>query len=145
MHQRHLEWAQNPTPRDKASFFPENWEPLIQNGQLRAVEAEVEILPGIFLHIVNGHTPYQILPRVSDGEKNLLFCGDLIPLAAQTRIPWIMGYDLSPLQTVREKQSMLEIISAEKWWLSYEHDPKIDFSQVARTEKGFLAVEKQTK
>jgi glyoxylase-like metal-dependent hydrolase (beta-lactamase superfamily II) len=143
VHQRHLEWANNPTPRDKASFFPENWEPLIQSGQLHTVDREGEILPGIFLHLVNGHTPYQILPRISDGETTLLFCGDLIPLAAQTRIPWVMGYDLSPLQTVQEKQSLLEIMSAEKWWLSYEHDPKIAFSQVEKTEKGFVAVEKQ--
>ncbi len=142
VHSRHLEWARNPSPRDRASFFPENWEPLIQQGQIQTIDDDREILPGIFLHIVSGHTPYQILPRISDGETTLLFCGDLIPLASQTRIPWVMGYDLNPITTVQEKQNLLQTIADEKWWLSYEHDPEIAFSQVAKTEKGYLAVEK---
>lgn len=142
VHARHLDWAEHPTPRDQASFMPENWDILKKNGQILAIKKAVEILPGIFLHIVNGHTPYQILPRISDGKETLLFCGDLIPLASQTKIPWVMGYDLFPLKTVEEKQELLHVITEYKWWLAYEHDADTAFSKVAKTDKGFMAVEK---
>ena len=138
----HYRWACSPTERDRASFVADRWECIVRNGRMRWVEGEKEILPGIFLHVVHGHTPYQQLPRISDGNCTLLFCSDLIPLASQVRIPWVMGYDLRPLDTVGEKRELLSQAAEQNWFLFLEHDPQYEMCQVARNkEEEFTASE----
>jgi glyoxylase-like metal-dependent hydrolase (beta-lactamase superfamily II) len=134
---RHFEWARAPSERDRASFRPDGWECL--GAQLRLVDGEQEILPGLFLHLVHGHTPGQQLLRVSDERTSLLYCSDLVPLASQVRIPWIMAYDLNPLETLKEKHRLLERAAAEGWLLFLEHDPVVATCRVRRTARGFEA------
>jgi glyoxylase-like metal-dependent hydrolase (beta-lactamase superfamily II) len=134
---RHFQWAQSPSERDRASFRPDGWE--CWRGQLRLVEGEEELLPGLFLHLVHGHTPGQQLVRVSDGHTSLLYCSDLVPLASQVRVPWIMAYDLNPLETLQEKRRLLGQAAAEGWLLFLEHDPAVAACRVRRTLRGFEA------
>jgi glyoxylase-like metal-dependent hydrolase (beta-lactamase superfamily II) len=134
---RHYQWACNPSEKDRASFIADHWECIVGNGRMRWVQGKKEILPGIFLHIVHGHTPYQQLPRITDGSSTLLFCSDLIPLASQVRIPWIMGYDLRPVVTVREKKEVLVKAAVHDWFLFLEHDPQYELCKVAFKEEGF--------
>ena len=137
---RHFDWAQAPSERDRASFRPETWECLARAGRLRQLTGEEQLLPGIFLHVVNGHTPGQQLVRVSDGGGNLLYCSDLVPFASQVRVPWIMAYDLAPLETLKEKRLLLGRAAAEGWQLFLEHDPAVVTCGVRETLKGFEAV-----
>ncbi len=134
---KQFQWAQAPSERDRASFRPDGWECL--GGQLRLLDGEEELLPGLSLHLVHGHTPHQQLLRVSDGRASLLYCSDLVPLAAQVRIPWIMAYDLNPLETLQEKRRLLEQAAAEGWLLFLEHDPAVAACRVRRTSRGFEA------
>jgi len=137
---RHFQWAQAPSERDRASFRPDAWECLARSGRLRMLEGEEEFLPGLFLHLVHGHTPHQQLLRVTDGSANLLFCSDLVPFASQVRVPWIMSYDLNPLQTVEEKNRLLGRAADEGWVLFLEHDPAVVTCRVRQTPKGFEAI-----
>ena len=136
---RHFEWAQEPSERDRASFRPQTWEPLVRAGCLRLLEGEEELLPGVFLHVVNGHTPGQQLVRVSGDGLNLLYCSDLVPFASQVRVPWIMAYDLAPLETLAEKRRLLGRAAAEGWLLFLEHDPGVETCRVRETPKGYEA------
>lgn len=140
LQREHLEWARHPSARDRASFRPEAWEPLVAAGQLELLDGPRELLPGVFLEVVHGHTPHQQLPRVSDGGSTLLFCSDLVPFASHVRVPWVMGYDLRPVDTVREKHDLLSRAAAEGWRLFLEHDPLYECCRVELTEKGFAAV-----
>jgi glyoxylase-like metal-dependent hydrolase (beta-lactamase superfamily II) len=133
------QWAQAPSERDRASFRPDGWECLERSGQLRLLEGEEEILPGMFLHLVHGHTPHQQLLRVTDGRTSLLFCSDLVPLVSQVKVPWIMAYDLNPLTTLEEKRRWLGQAAAEGWLLFLEHDPTVPACRVRRTPQGFEA------
>jgi glyoxylase-like metal-dependent hydrolase (beta-lactamase superfamily II) len=137
----HLEWARRPSARDAASFLPRAWEPLEKGGRLQTLEGPVEPFPGVFLEIVHGHTPYQQLPRIGDGTTTLLFCSDLVPFASQVRVPWVMGYDLRPVDTVREKQELLFRAAREGWQLFLEHDPRFERCGVELTDKGPAAVD----
>lgn len=139
--EKHYQWACNPSERDRASFIAEHWECIVGSGRMRWVQGETEILPGIFLHLVHGHTPYQQLPRITDGSSTLLFCSDLIPLASQVKIPWTMGYDLRPVDTVREKKEVLAKAAADDWLLFLEHDPQYELCKVAFKEDGFAISE----
>ncbi len=134
---KHWQWAQDPSERDRASFMTENFIPLKENGLIEIVEGSFELLPNIHLIEINGHTPAQQLIRVTDGEKTLFHCGDLIPMAAHVPIPWVMSYDLYPLTTMQEKHKYLARAVHENWLLFFEHDLNVVIGSVKRTPKGF--------
>ena len=48
---------------------------------------------------------------------------DLIPMAAHIPLPWVMAYDIHPVQTVQEKSKILPRIVNEEWIIFFEHDP----------------------
>ncbi|MDI6804225.1 MAG: MBL fold metallo-hydrolase [Bacteroidota bacterium] len=130
-------WALNPTDRDRASFFKEDFLPLKEFGVLELVEGEFEIFPGINLILLNGHTSMQQIPKISDGINTVLFCADLVPMSSHIPLPFIMGYDLQPLVTLEEKRKIIGPAYEEKWKLVFEHDPKIAAATIASNEKGF--------
>ncbi len=136
------EWALNPSEKDRASFLAENYIPLQERAQLELLDGEGEILPGISVITVTGHTPGQQMVKVQAGEQILLFAADLIPLEAHLSIPWIMAYDLFPMETLKEKKHILHQAVAENWLLIFEHDPDIQAGFVVQTEKGFALKEK---
>jgi len=59
-------------------------------------------------------------------------------LAGHISPPYIMGYDLSPLQTLKEKQKILPQALEENWHLFFEHDPKIAAGTIKMGERGFI-------
>lgn len=135
----HWEWSQDPTDRDRASFMPDDYMPLLEHGVLNLIDGEGEIFPGISVLVCNGHTTAQQLPRISDGTRTVLFCCDLIPTASHIPFPYIMGYDLRPLVTLEEKKRLLPQAYEEKWHLFLQHDPDVASVTLASTPKGFSA------
>ncbi len=134
--QEHWMQAMNPTPKDRASFFPDDFLPLKEAGVLEFTDGEGELFPGVSVLVMNGHTAAQQLPLISDGTTTLLFCCDLFPTTAHLPLPYVMAYDLRPLTTLSEKETVLERAAAEKWVLFFEHDPDTVACTVKRGEKG---------
>lgn len=135
----HLQWALNPNPREKASFYDENIQPIVQSGQLRLLDGETELFPGLQLKVVNGHTEGQQLPLIDYKGRKLLFCADLFPTFGHLPLPYVMGYDVRPLQTMEERAEYLPWAIEEEIVLFYEHDPYNECGTVKRTEKGGFA------
>lgn len=133
----HWRAANNPTERDRASFFREDFIPLQYHGLIEHTEGDGEILPGISVRIVNGHTTALQCPVISDGTTTLFYCADLMPTASHVNLPWIMAYDLRPLTTLEEKRTILQQAAEENWVLFFEHDPVTAAARVWRTEKGY--------
>lgn len=141
--QLNLETAQKPNIREKASYFPANFEPLIENEKLELLLGNVEnLLPGISVYVSNGHTQAQQIVKVTDGKETLLYCGDVIPTSSHVRLPWVMGYDLNPMLLIEEKEHFLNQAVDEKWYLYFEHDPDCDAAQIIKKGPDF-AVEKR--
>ncbi len=142
---RNLETAKNPNVREKASYFAINFEPLIERGQLNIIDgAREELLPGISVLISDGHTQGQQMVKISDGQKTLLYCGDVIPTSAHVRLAWVMGYDLRPLDLIEEKKKVLSLAADQGWYLYFEHDPYIDAALVQRQGEDFAVKERIT-
>ena len=136
------EWAQNPSDRDKASFFPENFNPIKEQGHLKLLEGDSKFDEHINLHVVNGHTPNMQLVTVKDDNTTLLFTADLFPTTTHISPPYIMGYDLLPLTTLDEKKKFLPKIVKENWLLFFEHDAFTETCRIHQNEKGFAVTDK---
>lgn len=133
---QHWKWATAPNPREKASFIKENIIPIQESGQLKFIEKEGEFLPGFELLFVNGHTEAMMLPLITYKDKKVLFAADLIPSMGHLPIPYVMGYDVRPLETLKEKTHLLNRAASEDWLLFFEHDPVNECCSVELTERG---------
>ena len=138
----HLKLAWNPSEKDTASFFPENFDPLERADCLTVLEKECELFPDINLIISNGHTTGQQLVKISDGINTVVYCADLIPTSSHLPIPYVMSYDLYPLTTIKEKKKLLNDASNGDWILIFEHDPFVEAVKVMNVENEYKVKEK---
>lgn len=138
----HLSWARNPSEKDRASFFLENWEPIVANGMLEILDGNGELFNGISVECFNGHTRDLQMIIVKDNETTLAFPADVFPTAAHIPLPYIMGYDNYPLTTLEEKKNLLPRIVEEQWIIVFEHDAFTKAGRVVHGEKGYSLGEK---
>jgi glyoxylase-like metal-dependent hydrolase (beta-lactamase superfamily II) len=142
--EKHYHWAMNPTERDKASFFPENYESLDELRMLNKINGEYVFDENITFLPVTGHTPYMQMVKIGDGDKSLLYLADLIPTAGHIPLPYIMGYDLFPLTTLEEKRNYLKEITKKNRIVFFEHDPHTECAYIGKGDKGYFLKEKFT-
>ena len=117
--------AANPTERDRASYFEENVLPLQQSGQWHALSGDTEILPGISAVGIPGHNADIQAIKLTGGGTTVFFVADLFPTRHHLSLPWIMAYDLYPLQTLETKRKWLQTIVQENWIVVFGHDPDV--------------------
>lgn len=120
---RNWENAHAPNPRERASYMPENFDPLHEAGVLELWDGPVRPWPGVEMITAEGHTRGQQLVRVEGGGSAVYFVADLIPTASHVRIPFVMGYDIAAIETMAEKRDLLSRAAAERAWIVLEHDP----------------------
>jgi glyoxylase-like metal-dependent hydrolase (beta-lactamase superfamily II) len=119
-----LEWvdANELNERTRGSYFADDYAPLEAAGRLELIDESVEILPGIRLDRVPGHTRGTQTVRVSDSGETLFFSSDFMPDRHHLRLPWIPAFDLFPLETLAAKKVILPRAVAEKWIVAFTHD-----------------------
>lgn len=139
---KQYEWALNPTERDRASFFPENYVPLSNAKVLNFTDGEFKFDHNITLLPVNGHTSHMQMIKISDGVNTLLYTADLIPTAGHVPAPYVMGYDLFPLTTLEEKHKYLKEAEKNDWIIFFEHDPHNECARIGFNEKGYFIKER---
>lgn len=124
----HWASATEPNEREKASFLKENILPIQESGNLKWVEVAdgEEWLPGIRIRYVQGHTDNMMLPQIDYNGQTIFFCADLIPSTAHISMPWVMAYDMRPLDTLNEKRTILKEAADNNWILFFEHDARIE-------------------
>ncbi len=132
----HFDWAAAPTEKDRASFVPEMYLPLVDNGRLQLLDGPGEIFPMVYLDLSFGHTSALQTVRVSDGASTVYYPADLMPTGAHIGIAYGMGYDNFPLTTMAEKKHVLPMIIDEQWLVVFEHDALRQAAGVIMGEKG---------
>lgn len=135
---QNFDWAMNPSDRDRGSYLKENFEPLAKEGILNFTSAENSFDENISFEVINGHTFGQQMIKISDSNQTLLYCCDLMPFVSHIRLPYIMGYDLQPLITLKEKKEYLDKAVEENWILYFGHDPDFAAATVTKTDKGIV-------
>ncbi len=133
---RQLDWARAATEKDRASFIPEMFEPLVGSGHMNIIDGDGELFPGLHLECVHGHTQSMQTVRLSDGQTTLFFPADLMPTSAHISVPYGMAYDNFPLTTIDEKKRLLPRMIDEQWIVVFEHDALRDAARIVRTDRG---------
>lgn len=111
--------------RTCASYRPENFTPIGEANGWDLLDGDTELLPGITTVVTPGHTRSHQGVKIESEGQTAFYVGDLIPTVSHLPLPYIMGYDLAPIQTLETKRRVLECACAEHWLLLFEHDPVI--------------------
>jgi glyoxylase-like metal-dependent hydrolase (beta-lactamase superfamily II) len=137
------EWsfAMTPNERTRASYLLENYEVLSRLDRLNLLEGSAEILPGIRVVKTPGHTEHHQSVIIQSVGETICFLGDLIPTSSHLPLPYIMAYDLFPLTTLETKRKLLEQAYEERWWLFFQHDPKVRMGQVEKIDGKYVLKE----
>jgi glyoxylase-like metal-dependent hydrolase (beta-lactamase superfamily II) len=119
------EHGMNPTERDRASYYPENFAPIQEAGKFTLLESDAAIVPGVEVIRVPGHNADMQCVKITGGEKTAFCFADLVPMTAHLPLAWIMGYDLYPLTTLANKKEWIPKVVREGWLALFVHDPRI--------------------
>jgi glyoxylase-like metal-dependent hydrolase (beta-lactamase superfamily II) len=140
---RNWEWAQRPNDRDRGSYRDDSWRPLLSAERDRLILVDddnraAHLFDDVDAIFCEGHTTGQMLPVVGCGDRRALYGADMVPTRAHVRMPWIMGYDLRPIELLDEKRRLLGLCADEGVALLYEHDVSEPATGVARDGDDFL-------
>jgi glyoxylase-like metal-dependent hydrolase (beta-lactamase superfamily II) len=130
------QYARRPSERDAVSYIPDNYDPLVQSGQMTLLKGGEEIAPGISVRTFPGHTASMQAVIVTSGGRTACYISDLIPTTAHIDLTWGMSFDLYPLQTIECKKQYYAKAIAEKWLTVFTHDPKTPWAYVEKDESG---------
>ena len=146
--ERHYDWAFHPNARERASFLKENFVPLKEAGVLHFFPEEYgfEWNEHISIRLSYGHTESMILPEIKlPGGKSLIYVADLIPSAHHVGLPYIMGYDIRPLETLKEKTTFLGEVAEKGHFLFLEHDKETECITIRMDAKGRPEIDQKLK
>lgn len=122
--------------RTRGSYRRENFTPIAHVNQWEFLDGDTDLLPGLSVVVTDGHTRYHQGVKIESEGQVAFYLGDLIPTVSHLPLPYIMGYDLYPLQTLETKRWVLDRAFAEKWLLVFEHDPKVQMGYVKKDVEG---------
>jgi len=130
-------YATHTNERTAASYFPPNFAPVLDAGQLELVDGEREIVSGITVLPTPGHTPHHQGILLESGGERAFYLADLVPTHAHLPLAWIMGYDVEPLVTLETKRRILKRAVDERWLVIFEHDAAVPWGRVTHDGKAY--------
>jgi glyoxylase-like metal-dependent hydrolase (beta-lactamase superfamily II) len=133
------ETANSPNPREKASYFPENYMPLFEEGRLELIHNNTTFCKGIELEIKSGHTLGQLIPLIHYNGKTLVYMADFIPSVFNIPLAYVPSYDVDPVKSMEEKNEFLNRAVEKDYILFFEHDYYYECCSLEETPKGIRA------
>ncbi len=129
------EFSYKANARAKASYRPDDYEPLEAAGQVVLVDGDREVMPGVFVRVTGGHTSHhQVVYFESQGEKGVYFA-DIVPTKSHIQPAWVMGYDHFPLASYDIKSDWLGRAARENWLVVFDHEPGVPWGRLSINEK----------
>jgi glyoxylase-like metal-dependent hydrolase (beta-lactamase superfamily II) len=134
---RTAEWedATHPHERNRASYLAENFVPLMTAGVLDLVPDDRAITPGVRVVRTGGHTMHHQIVFIESAGRTAVFAADLIPTTAHIDEPWIMGYDLYPMDTLAFKRTFVREAIDREYLIFFEHDPAIPAGYIREKDR----------
>ena len=139
-----FEQAENPHERHRASYLRENWSCLIESGQLELKPDNYEIVEGLAMETVRGHSETMQCVRLNRSGQTLYSFADLIPTRHHLPLAWVMGYDLYPVETLEAKKRLLPQAVQENWLCFFYHDLDSPLCRLTEVDGKLKAVKVET-
>jgi glyoxylase-like metal-dependent hydrolase (beta-lactamase superfamily II) len=131
------DFATHLNERTRGSYRSEDYIALQKLGLYDFADGNKTILNGVQVVRSGGHVPYHQSVLLESDSKKAFFLGDLLPTHAHISLPYIMAFDLNPLETLEKKREYLQKASDEDWLLFFPHDPDHATGRVEKSEHGF--------
>jgi glyoxylase-like metal-dependent hydrolase (beta-lactamase superfamily II) len=122
--------------RDGVSYFSENYDPLVESGQMKLLRGNQEIVPGISVEVFPGHTRDMQAIIIQNKGQTACYISDLIPTSAHIELNWVMGFDLYPLETIESRKRYYARALPEKWLTMFTHDPEVPWTYIDKDQRG---------
>lgn len=92
-------------------------------GAVRSITPTGEIIPGVNLLPLYGHTPGHSGITITDGVQRLLIWGDVVhSTLLQLRYPhWSIGFDIDPPQAIATREALLEQLAGSATLVAGPH------------------------
>ncbi|MGB9071388.1 MAG: MBL fold metallo-hydrolase [Terriglobales bacterium] len=163
------QYARHPSERDAISFISENYDPLVESGQMTLLRGDEEIVPGISVKTFPGHTAHMqavvvrspslegarlqprrespkemgaLAPEEPSKPTTTCYVSDLIPTSAHINVTWGMAFDLYPLETIESRKQYYAQAIPERWLTVFTHDDETPWGYVEQGEQGKLELTK---
>jgi glyoxylase-like metal-dependent hydrolase (beta-lactamase superfamily II) len=127
--------------RDRISYISDNYDPLIESGQMHLLHGDHEIVPGISVKVFPGHTLHMQGVIIRSGGRTACYISDLIPTRAHIDLTWGMAFDLFPLQTIESKKRYYAESIPQKWLTVFTHDPQEPWAYIERDPEGKMVAQ----
>jgi glyoxylase-like metal-dependent hydrolase (beta-lactamase superfamily II) len=142
-HRGEVEHGRHQWERDRISYVPDNYEPMLAAGRMRLIDAtEADICPGLRVECFPGHTRQLMAVHIENGGEHACFISDLLPTTAHLDITWAMGFDLDPLRTIEERKRFYARAIPDKWLVLFPHDHRIPMATLGYDARGRVDVVK---
>ena len=126
--------------RDSVSYLHENYDPLVESGQMKLLRGNLEIVPGISVEVFPGHTRDMQAVLIQSGGKTACYISDLIPTSAHVDLNWVMSFDLYPLETIESRKRYYSRAIPQNWLTMFTHDPRLAWAQLVKDDRGKIAL-----
>ncbi len=118
------DFALHPDVRSQAGYVADDFTPLADGQELvEFLDGDSEVLPGVHLRHVGGHTPGSQILVLRSGELACAVTGDLVCQTPHLRVPWTMSADIEPLRVLEQKARLFEEAERHRWLLVLSHEP----------------------
>jgi glyoxylase-like metal-dependent hydrolase (beta-lactamase superfamily II) len=131
-----MEHAHEQHERDRVSYMTDNYDPLLASGQMKLLEGDAEIVPGISVKVYPGHTRDLQAVMIRSNGKVASYPSDLLCDAKHLDPVWTLGFDLYPLETIANKHRFYEHAVPEQWLVVFTHDHELPWARLKIGEKG---------
>jgi glyoxylase-like metal-dependent hydrolase (beta-lactamase superfamily II) len=120
------EWdfAVHPDVRSRPSYVIDDFTPLADGNDLvEYLDGDAEVLPGVELRHVGGHTPGSQVMILRSGELACAVTGDLVCQTPHLKVSWNMSADIEPLRVFEQKARLFDEAQNHRWLLVLSHEP----------------------
>jgi glyoxylase-like metal-dependent hydrolase (beta-lactamase superfamily II) len=128
------EWehAHQPSEKDRASYVEGCFAPAEKQSEF--LDGDTEIVPGVWVEVASGHNRDLQCVRVESEGETAFFISDLVPTRVHLPFPWIMSFDLYPMETLANKKRLLPKLAEAKALVVFPHDPSVPWARLIETD-----------
>ena len=119
--------------------------PLKESGKLQFIDVQkdpVQWMDKLSVRFTYGHTEAMMILHAETERGPLVFCADLLPSIHHIGLPYVMSYDIRPLDSLKEKEELATGALEGKWNLFLEHDANNEVCTVKKKDRGRIIIDK---